>query len=220
MKQFSLFSLLLAAAMSFTVLSCTSREEKVAETIKNEMFKTLYDFESYQPIETKIDTLKCDRYGDTLIYDKFLLACVMLDKLKEVQKEFDSQKEIAELYTPTYYSSTYNDKKFEDARTKMGEAIDQMESYLKAINSMQSEIRALAKQCDGKQYGWLVTHKYRCKTKGGNPTISTEYYFMDNDCERIIRSFDKDDMTLEYYKSGVDSMLEESEDDDNKKDEE
>ena len=36
--------------------SCQSREEKVAELIKQEMFKTLYDFESYEPIETKIDS--------------------------------------------------------------------------------------------------------------------------------------------------------------------
>lgn len=32
------------------ISACTSKEEKVAETIKSEMFKNLYDFESYQPI--------------------------------------------------------------------------------------------------------------------------------------------------------------------------
>ena len=37
------------------LVGCQSREEKAAELIKQEMFKTLYDFESYEPIETKID---------------------------------------------------------------------------------------------------------------------------------------------------------------------
>ena len=69
-------SFILAAMM---VSACASREEKVAEKIKNEMFKNLYDFESYQPIETKIDTLKRDKYGDTLIYDNVLLLAVAND---------------------------------------------------------------------------------------------------------------------------------------------
>ncbi len=57
MKQKKIFGLMAIIIMgAFVMSACTSREEKVAETIKNEMFKTLYDFESYQPVETKIDT--------------------------------------------------------------------------------------------------------------------------------------------------------------------
>lgn len=50
-----------------------SREKKVAETIKADPFKTLYDFDSYQPVETKIDTLKNNRYGDTLMFDNGMM---------------------------------------------------------------------------------------------------------------------------------------------------
>lgn len=54
-------------------ISCMSREKKVAETIKADPFKTLYDFDSYQPVETKIDTLKNNRYGDTLMFDNGMM---------------------------------------------------------------------------------------------------------------------------------------------------
>lgn len=197
--------LILAVIM---ISACTSREEKVAETIKNEMFKNLYDFESYQPIETKIDTLRRDKYGDTLIYDNVMLATAARDEFNKSKQLFDEQNEIAEIYTPSYYSSSSSDKKFYAARDKMKEALDDMTFYATILDSLQKEIKIKEKECDNKQYGWFVTHKFRCKTKGGNSTIGTYYYFMDNDCKRIIRRFDEDELSLEQYHNWIDEALE------------
>ncbi len=202
-------SFILAAMM---VSACASREEKVAETIKNEMFKNLYDFESYQPIETKIDTLKRDKYGDTLIYDNVLLLAVANDAFKKAKNSFDEQHNIAEIYVPSYYSSSSSDNKFYEARDKMKAALDEMNSYAEIMDSLLIDIKTKEKKCDNKQYGWFVTHKFRCKTKGGASTIGTYYYFMDNDCEKIFRTFDEDDFSLEQYHNWIDEALEESDD--------
>lgn len=201
---------LLSVLFFFT--SCKSREDKVAETIKSEMFKNLYDFESYQPIETKIDTLRRDKYGDTLIYDDVMLIGAAYDEFEKAGSNFDEQKEIAEIYTPTYYSSSSSDNKYYEARDKMRDALDDMKIYLAIIDSLKTEIRTKEKECDNNQYGWFVTHKFRCKTKGGNSTIGTYYYFMDNDCEKIIRRFDEDDITLEKYHQRIDEVLESKDD--------
>lgn len=210
----STFKLMAILPFSIFIMSaCTSREKKVAETIKDNMFKTLYDFESYQPIETKIDSLKRDKYGDTLIYDNIMLARAVNEEFNDAKKEFDDQEETANIYRPTAYSSDYNDAKFEKARDKMREALKKMELYANILDSLKVEVQKMEKNCDGKQYGWLVTHKFRCKTKGGNPTIGTYIYFMDMDCERIIRSFDEDDLTFESYKEWIDSAFKESDDD-------
>lgn len=48
--------IIMALAGIFILTGCKSKEEKALEAIKDEMFKTLYDFESYQPVETKIDS--------------------------------------------------------------------------------------------------------------------------------------------------------------------
>lgn len=198
--------------VALLISACTSREEKVAETIKSEMFKTLYDFESYQPIETKIDTLRHDMYGDTLIYDNVMLLDAASDKFDEAKGNFDEQKEIAEIYMPTYYSSSTSDKKFYAARDKAEEAYKDMTIYLGIMDSLAADIRTKEKECDNNQYGWFVTHKFRCKTKGGNSTIGTYYYFMDKDCERIMRKFDEDDMSLEQYHHWIDEALKVSDD--------
>lgn len=204
-----LASFILTAIM---VSACTSREEKVAETIKNEMFKNLYDFESYQPIETKIDTLKRDKYGDTLIFDNVLEIAVANEAFKKAESNFNEQHDIAEIYVPSYYSSSSSDNKFYEARNNMKKALDEMEFYINIMDSLRIDIKSKEKKCDNSQYGWFVTHKFRCKTKGGNSTIGTYYYFMDNDCERIIRTFDEDDLALEQYHHWIDESLDVSAD--------
>ena len=51
----------------FVLSGCKSKEDKALEVIKNQMFQTLYDFESYQPIETKIDSAFLSIYTDSAI---------------------------------------------------------------------------------------------------------------------------------------------------------
>lgn len=58
--------ILFLATVVLVMTGCKSREEKAAELIKQEMFKTLYDFESYEPIEIKIDSAFTSIYTDTL----------------------------------------------------------------------------------------------------------------------------------------------------------
>ena len=68
--------------------SCQSREEKVAELIKQEMFKTLYDFESYEPIETKIDSAFTSIYTDSIIKSYAYIARAFLDDVEENLDKF------------------------------------------------------------------------------------------------------------------------------------
>ena len=76
-----------------------------------------------------------------------------------------------------------------------------------AIDSLRTIIVKDSKKCENKQYGWLVTHKFRCKTKGGNSTIGTYVYFMDDNCKQIYRSIDEDDITYKDYKAFIDGAL-------------
>ena len=198
------------------VAACSSREDKVAELIKKEMFSTLYDYDSYQPVETKIDTLRRDKYGDTLIFDNAMLLSVASDAFDKANESFYEQKEIAEIYTPSYYSSSYSNNKFSEARKKMRESLGQMQFFVGKIDSLNNEIKKIEKDCDNKQYGWLVTHKFRCKTKGGNSNLLTSYFFVDDKCKRILRQFDDEKMSLELYKDRIDAALEEEKAEDEK----
>ena len=49
-----------------TRMQIQTEKKKPQNLIKQEMFKTLYDFESYEPIEIKIDSAFTSIYTDTL----------------------------------------------------------------------------------------------------------------------------------------------------------
>ena len=63
MKKIIIFLLI-----SITFFSCQSKEEKAIKLIQNELSKTLYDYESYSPIETIVTEAKQNIYNDTTFW--------------------------------------------------------------------------------------------------------------------------------------------------------
>ncbi len=196
-----------------TLSACSSKEDNAAETINQNMFKILYDYKSYEPIETKFDSLKKDKYGDTLIFSKVMMIKLAMEDFDKVKEEFEKARETAEIYRPTYSPLSFSSKKYIDAQETMSKCYEEMNGYITKMDSLSTIVRALEKRCDGQFYGWLVTHKFRCKTKGGNPTIGTYYYFMDKNCRNIYCWFGEDDFSIENYKSLVDDSLKPNESD-------
>ncbi len=206
--------LLFYSIIIISILSaCSSKEDNALETINNNMFKTLYDFKSYEPIETKFDSLKKDKYGDTLIFSNVMMIKYAMDDFDKAKEEFEKARETAEIYRPTYNPSSFSSKKYIEAQETMNKCYVEMNDYIAIMDSLSTIVRTLEKKCDGQFYGWLVTHKFRCKTKGGNSTIGTYYYFMDKNCRNIYRYFDEDELSMENYKSLVDDSLKPNESD-------
>lgn len=201
----TLFFLLL----SVTFLGCTSNKEKALDTIKKEMFKTLYDFESYQPVETTLEELRHDQYGDTIIFDKVMLIQYLKEQLNAAQKKFNDAERTHNIWYSDYYMSSTSRRKCEEAEKEMDQAVAEMGLNIKIWRATNDSIKQIAKQCDGKPYGWRVTHKFRCKTKGGMPDLATYTYFMDKKCKKILRRLNEDDLSYDDYKTVVDSSLKE-----------
>lgn len=55
-------------AVCFSVGACKSKEDKALALIDKQMFSSLYDYESYQPIGTQIDSaFNVVEYNDEII---------------------------------------------------------------------------------------------------------------------------------------------------------
>jgi hypothetical protein len=80
------------AIIVFSIYGCQSREEKTLATIRGEMNKTLDDIKSYEPIETKIDSLKHDRYGDTLLVNVILRMKLTEGLIVDFEKKYKEAK--------------------------------------------------------------------------------------------------------------------------------
>lgn len=191
------------------MIACQSKEEKAAELIKNELSKTLYDFESYSPIETVVTEAKSSVYTDTTCWRLANLLAYAFDKAK---KEIDDAKEAKERMEiwgpPTSYSSTYSDKQYykykEEWSDKFEEAMATWEVVKQLAIGLKDSILALD---ENKIVGWEVKHRFRCKTKGGNSTIGDYRYVLDEGFEYVLIREDTDDDEYEALRGIVQSVL-------------
>ena len=57
------------------------------------------------------------------------------------------------------------------------------------------------------QVGWLVNHTFRSNTLGGNSSLGTYTFFIDNEFKNIIDSFDNDDEEKKNALSNLTDIL-------------
>ena len=96
--------IIMALTAIFILSGCKSKEEKALEAIKNEMFKTLYDFESYQPIETKIDSAFLSAYTDSIIIKHGYILNELLKEANEALSEIKEANRSIEIWSDSYSS--------------------------------------------------------------------------------------------------------------------
>lgn len=183
----------MASVIIFT--GCQSKEEKAAELIKNELSKTLYDFESYQPIEIIVKEAKASIYNDTACWkDGGVLAYGMQQMMKYVNESKEAKEHMEIWGKPTYYSSSYSDSQYYKYKEEYEEALEKVIDAGKICKSIAVRLKESAEKLDTTQIiGWEVSHRFRCKTKGGNSAIGDYRYIVDKDFKTVLLREDTDD---------------------------
>lgn len=196
---------ILIIAIAMAAVSCTSKEEKVAKLIEREMFETLVDFSSYEPIETNIEVLKNDLYGDTVIFDNYKPLMDKMDEGIKYLNEFNLNLDLSEIYSSTRFYFASSKIKF---KRYISNADESWEKAKKAINTVDSIVNVMqSRKLDSLQYGWVVTHKFRCKDSDGKSKIKEETFFINEKCNKIIR---RAFFSYEFYKNEINNVFNDS----------
>lgn len=192
--------------MSVMVLTgCQSREEKAVELIKQDMFKTLYDFESYEPIETKIDSAFTSIYSDTLALLYATQVKEMFDELDDAKTDYELANSSMEIWADSY--STLGRYKFNEAKEKVNNYINKINNTLKIANSIYEKIKKRNLEIGHNFIGWKAQHKFRCKTKGGNFDLGDYIYVFDKDMKSIIYKEDLDNDSNDRLKGLINEAI-------------
>ena len=173
------------------IAGCQSREKKVSKLVKQEMFKTLYDFESYEPIETKTDSAFSSIYADSTIRMHAYIARFLLDDIEENLSKIKDDQSTMEIWGDSYTSLSrrkYNEA-YNDYKTRM----ERVNKAFERVNVRMDSIRILSKDFKQEFIGWRATHKFRCKTKGGNFDLGNYAYTFDKEIKTIINKEDLDE---------------------------
>ena len=200
-----LFMFVLTAVMC----GCKSNEDKALELIETELFNTLYDFDSYSPIETIVTEAKSSALNDLEVYIEIQTAIQTLEKIYEINEEAENVKSSMEIWgPPTLYSSSYSDSqyyKYKDEYTKiMEEGLLYFETFNSLVRRLYDTIRTFD---ESSIIGWEVRHRFRCKTRGGQSTIGDYRYIIDSDFKNIILYEDIDDKKYSEARELVEAIL-------------
>lgn len=158
------------------------------------MSKTLFDYESYNPIETTVVEAKSSLYTDTTCWKELTILCQILNECVEHKEKADNAAERMNIWgPPSRYSSSYSDNQYEKYKSEYNkEYMAYFETLLLLGNNVTAIKDDIAKLNTDSIIGWEVNHSFRCKTKGGYATIGNYRYVIDKDFEHILIEEDLD----------------------------
>ena len=199
----------------FTIIllaSCESREDKIQKTVSQELKGVLYDYESYEPIKTKIDSAFFSPYTDSEVESLMLCIVKFSNELERAKSDYRNALSSIALWDIPY-GTAYS-------RQQKKDAITQRDAEKQRIEYIQTKLISLVKNLykrvqydnskDDEFVGWFVTQRYKCKTNGGYPAFSEDVFVLNKDMSEC-----KLHMSIEEYKvicDFVDKLLSISED--------
>ena len=111
-----------------------------------------------------------------------------------------------EIWRDSYTDRARN--KVNEAREKLSKLIVNVENALKVGKDAQLGIREESKNFAPQFIGWSVTHKFRCKTKGGAYDLANYQYIFSPELDKILYSTDLESEDNEKIKTIIDEALE------------
>ena len=166
-----------------------SNEEKANELIKKEMNKVIVNIDTYEPIETIVDSAFAP-----LMTAGFLNLLeglpAQIKKYSSLQSDASQAQSLMSIYERQYTAHDrvmYNQYKeqFESASKQM----EEMESKLKTINERVEK----ATQEKPVFNGYIVRHQYRYTKEDGNKAIGKYTFLTNKDFSAIQAKLDMED---------------------------
>lgn len=179
--------------LTLLVLSgCNSKEDKIEELIKSDMNVWLYDFKSYEPTQTQIDSAFYNIHGDYNVREKI----TKLIKLKKEFEELDIETEDLEMSTMMYsgLSSAPAVNMYNKYSKDLSENQEKLKTIENNIEKIKNEIISIHDKAPRREFiGWGVVHYFKCNTQEGLPYIGQIAYIVDKDIKKILFKIDMTD---------------------------
>ena len=189
MKKSFIFIL---CAVLFTC--CTKTPEQKAEAlIKDSVVKHLYVPDSYQPVETQLDSAFAP-----LQTPEFIKA--VLD-LYDMAKDCDYKKN--KIKDAKFEMSLWDEPdRSEYAKEQYKEAKEKHDELQASYDKLMSRMEKKGKWIKNKMYeepnfiGYIAYHRFRAKNNAGNTLFGGAYYLINPDLTSIVAEWKEDEINL------------------------
>ena len=189
MKKVMLF-----VAALITLVACSqSPEDKANVLIKESMKKTLYHAETYDPVETVVDSAFTPFDGPAF-YEKTVKICKLGMEIDKYERKAKSEKrEIAHYQDMLRIMYSNSDKE------RLNQAQENYNDYLAKESEAEDKAKKLAEQLKAElqkepQFiGFKARHRYRAQNNGGQTVFGEAKFLFDKDITQIVYAWDMDE---------------------------
>lgn len=195
--------LLLTVSVALLASCGKSPEEKVQALIEDAVKKSLYIPESYDPVETKIDSAFAPHATQEYI-EGTIEMCKAYREMKECESEVKSAKSTLNIYSDSYarayMANEYRDHKaeYEAALSKKSKTEERLKGIIEDLRKMEEQKPTFI--------GYSAVHRYRANTNGGQTAFGTIQFFLDKDMSKIVASFDLDSYEFKEMQETLEEM--------------
>lgn len=170
-----------------------SIEKQAQEAVKNELHKNLYYFDSYEPLETTVDSAFSTPENNPDVRELMKIVSEQGNQAKEFASELeDAERTIASLSDARKlggsfaydYNEAMKDKEYVETKIKRN---------LKEVWGDMLKLYEYFAQTNNNFIGWRVTHTYRAKTGRGVPDIGREVYIFSKDFKKVLLNLKYDE---------------------------
>lgn len=193
---------LITVALSLLTLSACSptKEEKAQEMAANYLKGVLYHFDSYEPLQTKVDSSFVSLASDKEAIDLTLDMLKLFQSAQEYADKIERAESSMEIWSPSEYSSAYSRGEYRRAKEERDDnqqllvkTTERIQNQFSKIKSRQAYLEAESSLKMGDFDGWKVYHKFKSLNGLGTVDLLGEYVlFCDTDFNEK-HAYSKDD---------------------------
>lgn len=196
-----LFLLFFCSVISLA--TCKSKEDKALALIDRHMFKNLYYYTSYEPVETIVDSAFTSIYRDTVIRTEAVRYAAALAVADECLANSKRAIEAGKIYSGHYYFEEI----FDGYKKESQDLLNQSKQAMQAAFSADSTINAIASNYPNDFIGWEVRHRFRSKNRDGDYTLGDYVFIIDKEFSSILDNWDMDNEREKEVISYIDKSL-------------
>ena len=222
------FKLLTVIAASLLILSACgpTQEEKAQSMVANYLKGVLYHFDSYEPLQTKVDSLFVSLETDEEAIKLTLNMLKLFQSAQEYADKIEMAESSMEIWSPSGYSYAFSKGEYRRAKEErdsnqelLDKTKDRINKQFSKIKSRQSYLEAEATLKMGDFDGWKVYHKFKSLNGAGTVDLLGEYVFFCDEDFNEKSAYSKEDydaiakiMTIISSSDDVSEMIEKVQD--------
>ena len=166
-----------------------SMEEKANKLIKKELNKVIVNIDTYEPIETQIDSAFAPLMTAEM-FDILKALPAQLRLFSGIMDEIERAKMGMSLNESRYYSFQRESyKEFKEQYESANNRLHELETKMEAVNERVNQM----KQAKPVFNGYRVIHQYRYTKEDGTKTIGRHFFLMNKDFSAVETMLDMED---------------------------